>query len=144
MFITRYTSFSLPGMGEAEIMTVSFSPTVTNWLSPFAIRVNALIGSPWLPVDTTTISVSRIFLIFDTSTKTSFGIVISPIFSAASTTLSILLPDSATFLPCFTAMSIICWSLWTFEANVATIILLLEFSENSLSNVEPTTVSLIV
>ena len=41
-------------MGEAEIMTVSFPPTLTAGLSPFAMRVSALIGSPWLPVETTT------------------------------------------------------------------------------------------
>ena len=46
-------------MGLAEMMIVSLSPTVTLLNSPDAMRVSALIGSPWLPVETMTISLSK-------------------------------------------------------------------------------------
>ena len=57
--MTLYTIFSLPGMGLAEMMMVSFGPIVTLLNSPLAMRVSALIGSPWLPVETMTISLSK-------------------------------------------------------------------------------------
>ena len=40
----------IPGTGFAEMMTVSPGSTVKAGWSPYAIRVSADIGSPWLPV----------------------------------------------------------------------------------------------
>ena len=51
MFVT---AFSLPGTGDAEMMTVSpFSMEMVLWL-PLAMRASADSGSPWLPVHMTT------------------------------------------------------------------------------------------
>ena len=50
---------------------------------------------------------------------------------------SILLPDTATFLPYTEAACIICWILWILEANVAIIILPLVFP-NILIKLSPT------
>ena len=55
-----------------------------------------------------------------------------------------LLPESATLRLYFTARSIICCNLCTFEANVAIISLRVGFSLNSLSSVLPTVFSLMV
>ena len=48
--MVRETSFSLPGIGVAEIITVSPGMMPTFLWSFIAMRVKALIGSPWLPV----------------------------------------------------------------------------------------------
>ena len=56
---------------------------------------------------------------------------------------TILLPHTAIFLPYFTAQFTICWTLCTFDANVATTILLEELL-NNLSNTSPTVLSDIV
>ena len=54
----------------------------------------------------------------------------SPILLAASTTLSMLLPDSATLRRYFAARSMICCRRCTLDANVATMMRLVVFSEN--------------
>ena len=46
----RETSSSLPGIGVADMTTVSPSFTATWRWSPRAMRESALVGSPWLPV----------------------------------------------------------------------------------------------
>ena len=48
--IESWTCSSLPGTGLAEMITVSPRSTSTFWWSPYAIRVSADMGSPWLPV----------------------------------------------------------------------------------------------
>ena len=48
-------AFSLPGISRDEKMTVSPSPNTTLGWSPWAIRVRAARGSPWLPVQIRTI-----------------------------------------------------------------------------------------
>ena len=53
---------------------------------------------------------------------------------------SILLPETATFLPYTVAASIICWILWILDANVAIIILPLVFP-NILVKLSPTILS---
>ena len=90
------------------MMMVSLEPIVTLLNSPAAIRVSALIGSPCEPVETMTISRSKKFFVFSTSTRTPSGMVISPIFAAASTTLNILRPESATLRRNLMAISMIC------------------------------------
>ena len=135
---------SFPGMGLAEMITVSFAPIVTLLNSPSAMRVSALIGSPCEPVEMMTISRSKKFLVFSTSTRTPSGILISPIFAAASTTLNILRPESATFRLYFTAISMICCKRCTLEANVAIISRLSACAANRCSSVVPTTFSLMV
>ena len=55
----------------------------------------------------------------------------------------ILLPHTAIFLPYFTAQFTICCTLWTFDANVATTILFVQFV-NNFSNTSPTVLSDIV
>ena len=50
-----WTLFSLPGMGVAEMITVSLSWMESDLCSPFAMRASAERGSPWLPVHSTTI-----------------------------------------------------------------------------------------
>ena len=42
----RLTSFSFPGTGFEERMTVSPARIVICWCVPFAIRVSAEVGSP--------------------------------------------------------------------------------------------------
>ena len=53
------TSFSLPGIGVAEMMTVSPGTMPTLRWSDIDMRVNADIGSPWLPVVMMTICSMR-------------------------------------------------------------------------------------
>ena len=48
--IESCTRSSFPGTGFAEMMTVSPGPTSSAGWSPYAMRVRADIGSPWLPV----------------------------------------------------------------------------------------------
>ena len=48
--IASWTRSSLPGIGFAEMITVSPRSTWTAGWSLYAIRVIADIGSPWLPV----------------------------------------------------------------------------------------------
>ncbi len=55
--MTRYTAFSLPGMRLEASSTVSPSPTSMRW-SRLAMRDRAAIGSPWLPVQIRTTSLS--------------------------------------------------------------------------------------
>ena len=50
-----WTLFSLPGTGVAEMMTVSPSWMERERCSPLAMRERAESGSPWLPVQSTTI-----------------------------------------------------------------------------------------
>ena len=50
-----WTLFSLPGMGVAEMITVSVSWMESDLCSPLAMRASAESGSPWLPVHSTTI-----------------------------------------------------------------------------------------
>ena len=76
-------------------------------------------------------------------TRISFSNSKYPSSAATATIFSILLPDTATFLPCILAASIICCILCTFDANVATIILPFAF-ENNLAKLSPTTFSDIV
>ena len=71
------------------------------------------------------------------------GTWIYPKFLATSIILIILLPQTAIFLPYFTAELHICWTLCTLDANVATTILFLQFI-NNLSNTSPTELSDIV
>ena len=52
--MTRKTAFSLPGISEDARTTVSPSPMWTKWWLRCAIRLSALSGSPWLPVETST------------------------------------------------------------------------------------------
>ena len=48
--MTRPTVTSLPGMAEAEMMTLSWGPmSICLWVEK-AMRYRALISSPWLPV----------------------------------------------------------------------------------------------
>ena len=49
------TLFSLPGIGVAEMITVSDSWIERDLCSPLAMRASAESGSPWLPVQSTTI-----------------------------------------------------------------------------------------
>ena len=126
------------------MIIVSFSPMVTLLNSPIAIRVNADMGSPCEPVDTIKSSPSKRFFVFSISINTPSGIFNSPIFTAASTTLNILLPDSATLRRYFTPKSMICCKRCTLDAKVAIINLRFIFSENKWSRVIPTTVSLMV
>ena len=51
--IESCTRSSFPGTGFAEMITVSPRSTETFGWSPYAIRVSADIGSPWLPVHST-------------------------------------------------------------------------------------------
>ena len=44
------TTVSLPGMGVAEITTVSPGMILTSLWSRLAMRTRADVGSPWLPV----------------------------------------------------------------------------------------------
>ena len=53
--ITRDMRVSLPGMGRAEMRTVSPSSMVTQRWSPEAISDRAAKGSPWDPVQTTAV-----------------------------------------------------------------------------------------
>jgi hypothetical protein len=48
--ITLDTAVSLPGIGLAEMSTVSPSASSTNRCRPWAISDSAANGSPWLPV----------------------------------------------------------------------------------------------
>ena len=77
------------------------------------------------------------------SINTLSGTSIYPSLLAASIIFIILLPQTAIFLPYLTAEFTICWTLWTFEANVATTILFL-FPWNNLSNTSPILLSDIV
>ncbi len=56
--MTRETLFSLPGMAEAETMTMSLARISSFLCSAKAMRERPLIGSPWLPVVMTVISLS--------------------------------------------------------------------------------------
>ena len=53
--MTRETDFSLPGIGVAEMMTMSLSRISSLRCSANAMRERPDIGSPWLPVVTTVI-----------------------------------------------------------------------------------------
>ena len=53
--IVSFTARSLPGIGVAEKITVSPACRSTFGWSPWAIRRSADSGSPWLPVEITTI-----------------------------------------------------------------------------------------
>ena len=53
--IVSFTERSLPGIGVAEKITVSCSWRATCGWSSCAIRRSADSGSPWLPVEMTTI-----------------------------------------------------------------------------------------
>ena len=123
------------------MIMVSFEPTERLGFSPFAMRCRALIGSPWLPVQTIITSSSRRFLVREISTSTPSGMDSSPSFCAVSTTLSMLLPLSASLRLWRTAISTICCSLCTLEANVAIMTRLAEFSPTRRSSVSPTTAS---
>ena len=79
-------------------------------------------------------------LIWSIPTSISFSNSKYPSSAATATIFSILLPDTATFLPCILAASIICCILWTLDANVATITLPFAF-EKSLAKLSPTTLS---
>ena len=48
--MTRPTVTSLPGMAEAEMMTLSCGPMSICLCVEKAMRYSALISSPWLPV----------------------------------------------------------------------------------------------
>ena len=50
-----WTLFSLPGTGVAEMMTVSSGVMVSVLCPPAAMRARAESGSPWDPVQRTTI-----------------------------------------------------------------------------------------
>ena len=52
--MTRPTVTSLPGMAEAEMMTLSPAPSSTCLWVEKAMRYRALISSPWEPVVTMT------------------------------------------------------------------------------------------
>ena len=55
------TLFSLPGTGVAEMITVSSAVMERLLCSPLAMRARAESGSPWLPVQSTTIFSSGSF-----------------------------------------------------------------------------------
>ena len=69
----RKTDVSFPGIGVAETITVSPGPTVTSRWSPFAIRLNTAIGSPWLPVTMKTTLLSGSLAASLESMSTRFG-----------------------------------------------------------------------
>ena len=56
LLMTRETLVSLPGIGVAEMMTVSSGSSVIERCSPCAISDSAANGSPWLPVQMTAVS----------------------------------------------------------------------------------------
>ena len=141
--ITFEIYFSFPGIGFADIIIKSFGVIWTFLCSPDAILVNADIGSPWLPVVIITKLSSGYDFILSISINTLSGTLMYPNFLAVSIILHILLPHTATFLLYFTAEFTICWTLCTFDENVATTILFVQFT-NSLSSISPTVLSDIV
>ena len=141
--ITFETDFSFPGIGFAEIITKSFGVILTFLWSPAAILVNADIVSPWLPVVIITSCSSLYVDIVSISINISSGQSIYPNSFAVEIIFIILLPHIAIFLWYFTAELTICWTLCTFDANVATTILFVHPSNNS-SNTGPIELSDIV
>ena len=115
--------FSLPGMNFAESMTVSpFIIFICLWLF-MAIRVSALMGSPWLPVVRITaffagISSSSLMSAIRESLALRY-----PRFLAILAFPTMLLPLSMTTLPSFSETSKTCWIRWMLDENAATIIL---------------------
>ena len=114
---------------DAVMDSVSVKTTFKEELKEKGI-IFCSMGSPCEPVETIKSSPSNRFFVFSTSINTPSGIFNSPIFTAASTTLNMLRPDSATLRRYFTARSMICCNLCTLEANVAIIKRRLTFSEN--------------
>ena len=112
--------------------------------SLLAILASADIGSPWVPVVIITSSLSLYLDISFKSTNISSSISKYPNSLATPITLTIDLPDIATFLLHFLAISIICCSLCILEENVATIILLSPALLNKSSSPAPTVLSDIV
>ena len=106
--ITFATDFSFPGIGVADIITKSFLVISTFLWSENAILVSALIGSPWLPVVIITIFSGGYLFMLSRFISTPSGIFIYPKRMDISTIFSILLPETATFLPFLTAAFIIC------------------------------------
>ena len=132
--------FSFPGIGLAEMITVSPGTISICLCVATAIRVNADIGSPWLPVVITT-SCSGGYLSISSMSMRVFSVCfIYPVCNATSITFTILLPQMTHFLLNLTAVSMICWTLWILEENVATIRRPVVLEKIS-SNVAPTVLS---
>jgi len=116
--------------------------TSTFLWSEKAILVRALIGSPCEPVVIITTWFGLYFFMLSILISTPSGTFIYPRRIDISTIFSILLPETATLRPFLAAASIICCTLCTFDAKVATIIRLLQ-PLKICSNFSPTLLSLI-
>src|SRR5262249_39806469 len=80
-------SLPLSGIGVLLKITVSWSLSFTCLCSPLAIRCSALLGSPWLPVHTTTISWSFMVAALAIGTNVPLGIFMKPLRTAISSVL---------------------------------------------------------
>ena len=99
LFITRLTLFSLPGMGLAEIMTMSLGRMSSFLCSENAMRLRPLMGSPWEPVVSTTISRSGYLSMSSMSTSSSSGMSRYPSWRLMRTTDTMLLPTRHSLRP---------------------------------------------
>ena len=140
LFILLETAFSFPGIGVAEIITVSPSFIFICLCIFLAILDRAAIGSPCVPVHKITTLLSLSPSTSDNATIIPSGILRYPRLDAISNTFTKLLPSIAILLPYSSAVFIICCNLCTCEAKAATIILPLAF-ENSCLNASPTLLS---
>ena len=88
--------------------------------SPWAIRRSADSGSPWDPVEITTILWSGKSSISLTPTSIPSGTSMWPSLRPMFTFLRIDRPTSATLRPCACAASTTCWTRWMFDAKQVT------------------------
>ncbi len=121
--IASCTRSSFPGIGFAEMMTVSPASILTAGWSLYAMRVIADIGSPWLPVQ-------RISCWFGGSSASSCGRRIAssgtfmyPRLRAMFAFFRIERPTNATLRPHSMPTSAACCMRCTFDANEETRIL---------------------
>ncbi len=119
--IVSFTARSLPGTGVAEKITVSPLCSSTCGWSPCAMRRSADSGSPWLPVEITTILWSGKSSISRTGTSIPSGMWMWPSERPMFTFLRIERPTSATLRPSEAAASTTCCTRWMFEAKQVTI-----------------------
>lgn len=106
----RATLRSLPGMLDAEMITISPLPTLSRW-EALAMRNRPLMGSPWEPVVMTHTWSSRYFFSLSTLTTLSSGRFKYPSSRAMAEMFSTLLPWKQITRPLAMARSAICWIL---------------------------------
>ena len=109
MFITTETDRSLPGIGEAEITTVSPGLTLTVLCSPRAMRARDADSSPCEPVDSTTTLLSGSLLAASARMMSLGGIFKMPREKAISTLDTMLRPVTTTLRSYLAALLNTCW-----------------------------------